>query len=98
MQINEDAMVVSKYAQMNFIPIWEPRYHDKKILINPAKVGEHNKIKFTKAPSLPGEYYLSGKTIKKSKKESNGTIDCYAVDVAELRPLQINKRDWREVF
>ena len=95
MTINEEPFIVSKYVQMNFIPIWSPRYHDKRVLINPAKVGEHNKVVFTKTKSLPGSYYLSGKTIRKYPKESNGTIPCFVVPVSELRPLQqLNREEY----
>lgn len=95
MTINENPMILSKWTQKNLITIWSPRYHDKKVLINPAKVGQHNKIIFTKAPSLSGVYYLSGKVIKSYPKESNGTIACYVVPVSELRPLEITERDMR---
>lgn len=97
MNINDDPMILDKLTPVNLISIWQPRYHDKVVLINPAKVGEHNKIVFTKALSLTGTYYLSGKTIRKHKKESNGTIACFVVPLSELRPLQINERDWRMI-
>lgn len=98
MQINDEPITFGKYDSMNFIQIWSPRYHDQKVLINPAKVGVHNKVVFTKAPSLPGTYYLSGATIRKFKKESNGTMQCYVVPVSELRPLIINERDMRALI
>lgn len=95
MQINEEPMILKKYDQCNLISVWAPRYHDRKVLINPAKVGPNNKIVFPKAPALPGVYYLSGKTIKKYPKESNGTAMMYVVPVSELRPLIINEKDIR---
>lgn len=98
MIINEEPMILSKWEPKNLIEIWQPRYHDKKVLINPAKVGRHNKVIFTKAPSLTGTYYLSGEKIKKYPKESNGTIMCYCVDVSELRPLEETIKDMRSLI
>lgn len=98
MIINENPVILSKWEPKNLISIWEPLYSEKLVLINPAKVGAHNKIIFTKAKSLPGTYYLSGKTIKSYKKRSNGSIMCYAVNVSELRPLQITERDLKAVI
>jgi hypothetical protein len=66
------------------------------VLLAAHKVGEHNKIVFTKSPALGSQpYYLSAKQIKKYPKETNGKIICYAVPIDELRPLEINERDWR---
>lgn len=98
MRISDDIKMVGKYTPLNFIQIFEPRYHDQRVLINPAKVGVDNKIVFTRAASLPGTYYLSGKTIRKYGKESNGSIMCYCVPVSELQSLEINQRDLREVI
>lgn len=95
MQINDNPVIVDKMTPMNKISIWEPRYHDNRVLIHPNKVSAHNKIVFTKAPSLSGTYYLAGRTIRKYNKVSNGSVQCYAVPISELRPLQINEKDIR---
>jgi hypothetical protein len=73
---------ITDYAD---IVIWQPRYKDKTVLIAKYKVRERNKITFTKANHLTGEYYLSGDTIKNSPLETNGSIACYAVKVDELQ-------------
>jgi hypothetical protein len=92
-------MTLDKYTQTSAFTIWTPRYHDQTVLLAAHKVGLHNKILFTKAKHLGTDpYYVSGKTIKKYKKESNGKIDCYAVPLGELEPLIINTRDLREVM
>lgn len=83
-------MQLNKYVPITTISIWEPRWHDRKVLIDPNKVREHNKIVFTKAKSLANkEFYVSGKTIKRHKKESNGTMLCYCVPLDKLEPLEI---------
>jgi len=91
-------MLLSKFTSCNYFEIFAPRYRDKTVLLACHRVGEHNKIVFTKAPSLGTDpYYASAKTIKKCKKESNGSIMCYVVPLDELQPLEINERDWREI-
>ena len=59
------------------------------VLVAAHKVGEHNKIIFTEAPTLAGEWYISGKDIKdcQLKKKANGVIDCYIVPLRSLEPL-----------
>lgn len=92
-------MIIDKFTPLNFFEIWQPRYHDGKVLLAAHKVGTHNKIVFTKAPSLGTKpYYISGKTVKKYKKESNGKIDCYVVPVDVLEPLEINQKDLRSIL
>jgi len=85
--------MMCKHTPMSFIEIWQPRYRDKTVLIAVRKVGTHNKIVFTKAPSMGTEpYYASGALIKKGKKESNGSIDCYVVKLDDLTPLELSER------
>lgn len=92
-------MLISKYTQMSYFEIWEPRYRDKKVLLAKRKVGTHNKIIFTRAPSMGTEpYYISGAKVKKYKLEGNGRIPVYAVPISELEPLEIGTRDIREVL
>lgn len=64
---------------MNQLVIWQPRWHDSVVLIAKFKVREQNEIVFTKAPSLPGSYQLSGEAIRKCPLDTNGRVDCYAV-------------------
>ena len=91
-------MKMTKFTPLNYFQIWQPRYHDKRVLLAKHRVGTHNKIVFTKAPSMGTQpYYVSGKEVKKYKLESNGSIPCYAVPVSSLEPLEITN-DIREVF
>ena len=70
---------------MTRIEIWSPRWHDRKVLIACHKVGVNNEIVFTKAPTLQGVYTIKGSEVEKYPKESNGTIDVFAVPLSELR-------------
>jgi len=92
-------ITLPKYTSFNAFTIWEPRYRDKTVLLAARKVGLHNKITFTKAPSMGDQpYYISGVEVKKCKQESNGKIDCYVVPLEKLQALTIDKKDLREVI
>jgi hypothetical protein len=81
-------MMLNKMTSCNTIEVWSPRWHDRKVLIAKFRVGTHNLIKFTKAPSLEGEYYISGENVRKFPLDTNGKIPCYAVSLEELEPLE----------
>lgn len=88
-----------KFTQFKYFEIWERRFHDNRVLLAAHKVGEHNKIVFTKDPTMGTEpYYVSGKSVKKYPKEDNGKISVYAVPIKELEPLEIDIRDFRGVI
>jgi len=91
-------MKFPRLTQMSYFGIFEPRYHDKTVLLACHKVGPHNKIVFLKAPSLGKEpYYVSGAVVKKCSKTSNGSLNCYVVPLDELSPLELIN-DYREVY
>lgn len=90
--------ILPKFTPMSYFEILSPRWHDRKVLLKASKVSTHNKIVFTgKDGKSMGDlpYYVSGATVKKYPKESNGTIMCYAVDLDELEILELDKKDWR---
>lgn len=83
-------MKLPRLTPLHYFEIWQPRYHDQKVLLAAHKVGAHNKVVFTKAPSMGTEpYYVSGTEIKKHSKEQNGKITCYAVPLNVLEPLEL---------
>jgi hypothetical protein len=77
--------------------IWAPRWHDRKVLLAVHRVGRHNLIRFTKAPTLIGEFYVSGSDIFQCDRETNGTIDCYAVPLNILEPLERQPRSAKQM-
>jgi len=81
-------MQLSKGISCQMFSIWQPRWKDRKVLLARHKVGTHNKVIFTKAPTLPGEYYVSGRDVHQCDIETNGKIDCYAVPLSLLEPLE----------
>lgn len=81
-------MMVGRMTPVQVISIWQPRWKDRKVLIAKWKVGQHNKITFSKTKSMPGEYYLPGSLVTKCPLESNGKIQCYAVPMDELEPFE----------
>lgn len=87
-----------RLTQFHVFSIFEPRYHDQRVLLKANKVGEHNKIIFTKAKSMGTDpYYVSGKMVKKYPKVSNGTIWCYSVPLDKLEPLEYSENSMLEL-
>lgn len=87
-------MTTCTHQPMATFSILSPRWHDRRVLLACSRVKDHNKIYFTgKDGESMGDkpYYLSGKVIKKFKKESNGVIDVYSVPLDELQSLEINE-------
>lgn len=86
-------MLLCKHIPLQLFTIWEPKYSTKRVLLKADKVRPHNKVVFTKAPSMGTEpYYISGKIVKKYKKEFNGQIFCHSVPLEELKPLTLEER------
>lgn len=80
--------MIGRDTPVQNIVIFAPRWHDRKVLIAKHKVGNHNVITFTKAPTLPVKYYLSGAVIRSCPSTTNGSIDCFEVPLANLVPLE----------
>ena len=68
------------------IEIWNPRWHDRIVLIAKYKVSSGiNKVKFTRAKCLKDRVFeVDGDTIRSCPTESNGTILCYAVPLDKI--------------
>lgn len=81
-------MILQKSTPAQRIVIWQPRYRDRTVLIAAYKLGIHNEITFTKAPSMEGVYYISGEEARKYPRESNGKLDVYAVPLDKLEKLE----------
>jgi len=90
-------MLMDKYTQFAYYEILEPRYHNKTVLLKASKVREHNKIVFTKAPSMGTlPYYVSGKVVKKCRKDNNGVIAVYVVPLIKLENLELSQNSEME--
>ena len=74
------------------IEIWQPRWHDKKVLIAKRKVSDGNNfIFFSKSKCLRGKTFkILGAEIRKCPIESNGVIDCYAVPMEKLEAYAVS--------
>lgn len=81
------------------IDIWMPRYHDKAetgswtVLVACYKVKDAGaiRVKFTKAKHLTDvRLYMAASRLKSYPKETNGTIECYAVPYNDfsVKPLE----------
>jgi len=69
------------------IEIWEPKYSDKTVLIDPRKVGKHNVITFTKGTYKGQKYYADEQTILDNTSTSNGKIQCKVVPLSRLEKM-----------
>ncbi len=75
------------------IEIWQPRWHDRKVLIAKYKVSSgKNKIVFTKTKCFKDKVFeIDGSLIIKYPLETNGTIPCYAVPLDKLEKGENNE-------
>ena len=70
------------------IEIFAPRWRDRKVLIAKYKVSNGDiHVKFTKAGSWNGVYFIAVNDIKQCSIDTNGTIDCYAVPLSMLEKV-----------
>ncbi len=84
-----EVKVLGRLTPANKIEIWQPRWRDRVVLIAKHKVGAHNEVIFTKAPSMgDNSFYLSGEVIRQCPTDTNGKIACYAVELDKLRILE----------
>lgn len=81
-------MILGRLTTAQRFEILQPRWHDRKVLLACHKVGTHNSIVFIQAPTMPGEYYISGRDAHQCEKVSNGKIWCYAVPLKFLEKLE----------
>jgi hypothetical protein len=86
-------MILKKDTVANNIEIFMPRWHTRDVLIAEHKIGTHNRITFTKAPTLSGEWYISGVNAKSYPKEDFKTksginMIVRAVPISALEPLE----------
>lgn len=68
----------------NRIEIWQPRWHDRVVLVAKHKVGINNEIYFSKSPTLTGVYKMRGEKMEKYPVDTNGTCPCYAVPLEDF--------------
>lgn len=81
-------MILSRLTPCQTIDIWQPRWKDRTVLIAKFKVGEHNEITFSKTPSMPKKYYISGAKCRTYPINTNGKLDCYVVPIDDLEVLE----------
>jgi len=90
---------LAKFEPLTYFEIWQPRWHDKTVLLKAIKVKnattKYIKIKFTKTPSMPDAYVISKAKVMSYPKETNGMIPCYVVPIKDLGLLEIDEKDIR---
>ena len=78
------------------IEIWQPRWHDRVVLVDVKKVREGtNYIRFTKAPSLgKGLWKFDGTLVRREcELDSNGKLECFAIPLYMLTEIKENPAD-----
>jgi hypothetical protein len=76
-------------GSLNQITIWEPRWHDRTVLIADRKLLAHNEV-IIEHKDFPRPFYLSGTFAKSfpleqmSTKKSGGKIAVRAIPLSEL--------------
>lgn len=79
---------------MNQIIVWEPRWHDRVVLVANHKLQEHNEI-VIKYKTYPNPFYISG-TVARSfpleqlKTKAGTTMAVRAIPLVELEKEVIN--------
>lgn len=91
-------MRLCKHQGAKSFDIWNPRWHDKRVLMAVHKVSDHNRVVFSKSKALKGEFYISGKIVKRYKKENNGKIECFSVPLDKFEPLEIKAHCEHELY
>lgn len=87
---------------MNAIPIWQPRYHDRKVLVDCDKVDEDEDtfIFFCGDENLPNLYKVDSiKVVNECDVTTNGSIFCFEIplewleDVGKLPDNLLDKKE-----
>lgn len=92
---------LGKYEPLTVFEIYAPRWHDKTVLLKAEKVKNAKttwlKIKFTKAPSMEGDWVISRAKALTFPLTTNGTAQMRAVPLNQLSVLEIDEKDIRGV-
>ena len=95
-------ITMDRYTQFVHFIILSPRWWDKRILLNNAKIGTYNKVVVTDMDKDGNRYfpplYISGKDARKYKVESNGVINCRSIPIEAFQELELAKRSLLEVI
>lgn len=91
-------MILPKLTPRQSFEIWNPRWHDRQVLLADFKIQTHNVITFPKSRALGGEWYISGERAKTfptepMKTKSGRMMTMRVVPIDELEPLEENVAD-----
>lgn len=96
-----EEMKLPRLEPLTYFEIYSPRWHDKTVLLKASKIRDaktkYLKIKFTKAPSMEGDWVISRQKAISFPLTTNGTIQCRAIPLKELEPLTLIN-DIREII
>jgi hypothetical protein len=89
-------MKLDRMTACQTFEVWNPRWHDRVALLADYKLGTHNLVRFPKAGSLPGDWYISLKKAKSFPTEylttkAGGKMLVRAIPLDEFEPLEREK-------
>lgn len=94
-------MKLPKYTQFSVFDIYAPRWHDKTVLVHAQRLKNAKtqwiKIKFTKSPTMEGDWVISKQKALSFPLGTNGTTQMRIIPLKELEPLELIN-DIREVI
>lgn len=71
--------------------IFAPRFKDRKVLVAPYRIQPGmNRIIFSKTMKDKA-FYMDASKMKSYPQESNGTIGCYAIPLADFEVKKVNE-------
>lgn len=86
-------MQLPKYTQFSYFEIFQPRWHDKTVLVHANRLKNAKtqwiKIRFTKAPSMEGDWVISKKKALSFPLGTNGTTQMRVIPLSALEPLEL---------
>lgn len=94
-------MKLPKHEPLAVFEIFQPRWHDKTVLVHAQRLKNAKtkwiKIKFTKAPTMEGDWVISKQKALSFPLGTNGTTQMRIIPLNALEPLELIN-DIREVI
>lgn len=83
-------MILGRFTVCQLFKIKQPKWSTREVLLAAHRIGTHNEIVFTDAPTMPEHYYISGRDVHtcELRPKANGKLDCYVIPLRFLEVLE----------
>ena len=86
-------MVLSRTTVCNLFTVYKPRWHDRQALLKNNRIVTHNQIVFPNAPTMAGDWYISGEKARtfptmEMKRRAGGYVTMRVIPLDELEILE----------